>query len=75
MSDKLKSAAKKRISRFSPEGIAQQKAGARYMKTVGEASEKANQTMTFSGKADFMKKIRQEAKKRYDLDIFFEGGK
>jgi hypothetical protein len=54
---------------------ARRKAGVKRMKTIAEASEKANKTLSFKSKADFMDKVRKQAKKQYDLDIFFEGGK
>ncbi len=54
---------------------ARRKAGVKRMRTIAEASEKANQTMSFKSKADFMNKVRKMAQKQYNLDIFFEGGK
>ena len=54
---------------------ARRRAGLKKMRTIAEASEKANQTMSFKNKADFMNKVRKMAQKQYNLDIFFEGGK
>tara|TARA_R100001460_G_scaffold10461_1_gene24786 strand:- start:17436 stop:17678 length:243 start_codon:yes stop_codon:yes gene_type:complete len=59
----------------SEEAQANIRARTNYAKTIGQAGKKANETMTFSGKADFMEKVRKLARKQYDLDIFFEGGK
>jgi len=53
---------------------ARRKAGRKRMDTIAKASEKANQTMSFKSKADFMDKVRKMAQKQYNLDIFFEGG-
>lgn len=62
------------MGRFSTYSTAKRKAGKKYADTVASASQKANQTMTFSDKADFMKQVKEKARKQYDLDIFFEGG-
>ncbi len=46
-------------------------AASEYGRTLAEAEQKANKTMTFSEKRAFMKKVRDKARKKYAMKMSF----
>tara|TARA_R100001460_G_scaffold101884_1_gene146045 strand:+ start:8528 stop:8908 length:381 start_codon:yes stop_codon:yes gene_type:complete len=49
----------------------QLEAALEYSRTLAEAEQKANETMTFLEKPAFMQKVRDEARKKYAMKISF----
>lgn len=46
-------------------------AGSEYRKTLAKAEQKANETMSFKSKSDFMKKVEAQARKLYGMRVSF----
>lgn len=46
-------------------------AGSEYRRTVASAEKKANETMTFKNKTEFMRKVKAAAAKKYGMRISF----
>ena len=46
-------------------------AASEYRRTLAKAEQKANETMTFKNKSDFMKKVEAQARKLYGMRVSF----
>ena len=46
-------------------------AASEYRRTVANAEQKANETMSFKNKSDFMKKVEAQARKLYGMRVSF----